>query len=162
MSRLIIGGIIVFVIGIISVVLYSVFNKSSNTTTNNANNNVQVAEPGSLQWCKQEFSKYKFVQDKPYDIIGIAQGRCDNDNYPDELEKVIISNNPSWKGSLFIGSKQNKCLSKLQPILDGFRSSGTLGDVLTIEIRECNDYKNKVRTSMLGVNPGYLGSIEIK
>ena len=157
MSRLIIGAIIVFTICIIAVVLYSVFNKSSNNTTTNS----QGATPGSLQWCKEQVSKYKLVNEKTYDIIGLVQGRCDNKNYEDELERVIISNNPSWKGSLFIGSKQNKCLSKLQPILDGFSSPGTAGDV-TINIRECNDYKAKARTAMLGVNPGYLGSIEFR
>jgi hypothetical protein len=174
MSALIIG-VIIFVIGIISVVLYSVFSKKSNVTqlqptasqipapavgTPAQYSSIQEPKAGSLEWCKREVSKYKYVQEKPYDIIGFSMGRCDN--YSDELEKVVINNNPSWKGSLFVGSKQGECLSKLQPMLDNFKTSG-LADSKTIfgfRIAECDNYKDKVKTAMLGVNPGYLGTIE--
>jgi len=176
MSALIIG-VIIFVIGIISVVLYSVFNKSSNNViqlqpTPSSQNpapavgtpaqyaSIQEPKAGSLEWCKQEFSKYKFVQQQPYDVIAISMGRCDN--YSDELEKVVISNNPSWKGSLFVGSKQGECLSKLQPTLDNFKTSGPADSktIFGFRIAECDNYKDKVKAAMLGVNPGYLGTLE--
>ena len=156
MSALIIG-IIIFVIGIISVVLYFVFSKKSNNVTQLQPTAPQV---GSLDWCKQEFSKYKFVQQQPYDVIAISMGRCDN--YSDELEKVVLSNNPNWKGYLFVGSKQGECLSKLQHMLDNFKTSGPADSktIFGFRIAECDNYKDKVKAAMLGVNPGYLGTLE--
>jgi len=176
MSALIIG-VIIFVIGIISVVLYSIFSKKYNNVTvlqpTPSDQNpapavgtpaqyasIQEPKAGSLEWCKRSASKFKYVQEKPYDIIGFSMGRCED--YSDELEKFVISNNPNWKGSLFVGSKQNECLSKLQPMLDSFKVSGPADNktVFGFRIPDCDNYKDKVKTAMLGVNPGYLGTLE--
>jgi hypothetical protein len=88
-------------------------------------------------------------------------GRCEE--YSDELEKFVLSNNPNWKGSLFVGRKQGECLSKLQPMLDRFKA-GPPADSTSIfgfKISECDNYKDKVKAAMLGVNPGYLGTLQI-